>query len=65
MNIIDLHGTIDARVWAEEFVRIHGGDVDLMIGWFANAIMAGHDHGKGPLCGDHAEYLLNRTTEEK
>jgi hypothetical protein len=36
-----LHGTTDAQVWAQEFVRLHGGDEGLMIGWFANAIETG------------------------
>ena len=39
----------DARRWAQEFVRLHGkhgyADEDLMLGWFANAIMAGYDEG--------------------
>jgi hypothetical protein len=40
---MNLHDTTDAKVWAEEFVKEHGGDVDLMLTWFANAIMAGKD----------------------
>ncbi len=45
--------TMDAKVWAEEFAKMYpmiwreGGAVtdvtDVMIGWFANAIMAGYD----------------------
>jgi hypothetical protein len=39
--------TMDAAVWASEFMKIHAGMTDLdegaMIGWFANAIMAGYD----------------------
>lgn len=35
---------MDAKVWAEEFVKLHGGDEGLMLSWFANAIMCGHDH---------------------
>lgn len=36
--------TMDAKVWADEFMKMnppitHG----LMLGWFANAIMAGYD----------------------
>jgi hypothetical protein len=33
-----------------------------MIGWFANAMMAMHDHlkGGGPLNGDHAQFLLDQ-----
>ena len=55
VNVVDekkLIGNMDARVWAEEFVRLinssSGIDIDegLMIGWFANAIMTGHDSGK-------------------
>lgn len=38
-----LHSTSDAKTWAEEFVKIHGGDEGLMLGWFANAIMKGFD----------------------
>ena len=40
----------DAKVWAEEFVKMVKSrptiatDEDTMIGWFANAIMAGYDH---------------------
>ena len=44
----NLHDTMDAQVWAKEFIRIKNEvnfeiDEGLMIGWFANAIMAGHD----------------------
>lgn len=47
-----LHSTMDAVVWAREFMRIFSGhvcgpdetiDEGLMIGWFANAIMTGYD----------------------
>lgn len=57
---VDLHVTMDADVWAKEFVRINGGDVDLMRAWFANAIMAGYDHGHGPINGDHAQFLIDK-----
>jgi hypothetical protein len=46
---LSLHETFDARVWAAEFVKRFGGDEELMIGWFANAIMAGYDIGRRPL----------------
>lgn len=45
----DLVGVVDARVWASEFVKVVEANPDIptdegcMIGWFANAIMAGHD----------------------
>ncbi len=45
-----LVGQFDAKVWAEEFVKMVkdkpeiATDEGTMIGWFANAIMAGHDY---------------------
>lgn len=49
MTASELLQTMDARVWAQEFIRIFKDrkeDIDegLMIGWFANAIMCGSDH---------------------
>jgi hypothetical protein len=41
--------TADARVWADEWVKAIQNNPDIatdhecMIGWFANAIMAGYD----------------------
>lgn len=36
--------TMDAKVWADEFVKLNpSADHGLMLGWFANAIMAGYD----------------------
>lgn len=48
-NDIKLHETMDADIWAKEFMRIWGDkrqelDVDLMRSWFANSIMCGFDH---------------------
>lgn len=46
MSEINLHETMDAKVWTDEFFRLNpsaGMPWDLMIGWFANAIMAGSD----------------------
>lgn len=43
---IDLYGQFDARVWAQEFLKINpdcGVDEGSLIGWFANAIMTGYD----------------------
>lgn len=41
---IDLHSTIDASVWAAEFCKLNtAADEGAMLGWFANAIMAGFD----------------------
>jgi len=41
----DLLSTTDAQAWAQEFVRLHGGDDGLMLSWFANAIEAGRTAG--------------------
>lgn len=35
--------SFDAVDWAKAFVKLHGGDEDLMRGWFANALMRGYD----------------------
>ena len=41
--------TVDARVWADEFMAMKARlgekaiDHAMMLGWFANAIMAGYD----------------------
>ena len=58
---------VDAQKWADAFIQYQeafgmGIDRDLMIGWFANALMAMHDHMQGnpPLNGDHAQYLLDK-----
>lgn len=48
---VDPLTTLDAKLWAEEFMRIWSGrwdevDEGLMIAWFANAIMRGFDEGQ-------------------
>jgi len=48
----ELMGEFDAKIWAKEFIKVIKNnpdiiiDEDLMLGWFANAIMAGYDRGK-------------------
>ena len=52
MSNLDLVGETDAQVWAKawlETISENPGiptDEGTMIGWFANAIMAGYDHGR-------------------
>lgn len=51
---MSIHTNPDAQVWAQFFCRQHpdcGLDEGMMIGWFANAMMAMHDHltGAGPI----------------
>lgn len=46
MKETELIGCFDARVWASEFCkRFPNNDEGTMLGWFANAIMAGYDKG--------------------
>lgn len=49
--------SFDANDWAEEFVRLFpaGPDKATMVGWFANAIMAGHDRGQSRISALEAE----------
>ena len=65
---MSIHQNPDAQVWAKFFLETQKQtgfviDEELMIGWFANAMMAMHDHliHKGqPINGDHAQYLIDR-----
>ena len=44
-----IHSNPDAKAWADFFVATFPGQADkhdLMLGWFANAMMAMHDHLK-------------------
>jgi hypothetical protein len=55
---VKLHDTTDAQVWTDEFCK-HFGLIDArgeMLGWFANAIEAGHTAGDA----DAAEQLMRR-----
>jgi hypothetical protein len=46
MKDTELQGCFDATVWASEFCkRFPQNDEGTMLGWFANAIMAGYDKG--------------------
>jgi len=53
MNGEELIGNLDAKKWAEEFVKrvkkkpSIATDEGTMIGWFANAIMTGYDKRGG------------------
>jgi hypothetical protein len=43
---VKLHQTMDASVWAYEFCKRNPAvDEGTALGWFANAIMVGFDHG--------------------
>ncbi len=62
-----IHQNPDAQAWAKFFINTHPDtthDEATMIGWFANAMMAMHDHltGQAVLNGDHAQYLIDNQT---
>ena len=63
---MSIHSNPDAAAWTKFFRECNPNcnvEDDAMLGWFANALMAMHDHlmYKGaPLNGDHAEYLINK-----
>ena len=65
----NIHTNPDAREWAKFFRETNPNcnvSDDVMIGWFANAMMAMHDHLvlKGnPINGDHAQYLIDKAKE--
>lgn len=49
LDAITLCSTFDARVWAKEFLEQNPEctiSFEIMIGWFANSLMAGYDHAK-------------------
>ena len=62
---MSIHTNPSAEAWTQFFRENHPDcnvPDDVMLGWFANAMMAMHDHlhGGGPLNGDHAQYLLDQ-----
>ena len=64
-----IHTNPDAMAWTKFFRTTHPDcniEDDVMLAWFANAMMAMHDHlvYKGaPINGDHAEFMLNNKGE--
>lgn len=61
---IDLHQTTDASEWAREFKRLFpDSDESLMLTWFANAIMVGHDAAKR-IDGDTQTFFAIKRDEE-
>lgn len=62
---MSIHQNPDALAWAKFFRETNPNcnvPDDVMHGWFANAMMAMHDHlmGGGPINGDQAEYMMNQ-----
>lgn len=56
-----IHWNPRADAWADFFVQVHPGLADkreVMQAWFANAMMAMHDHLRGPANGEMAEAMI-------
>lgn len=66
-GVVDSHrliGNVDASVLASEFKKlIPGIDEGLMLGWFANAIMAGYDSGKKDSQPTYTEAQMREAVE--
>lgn len=64
MDILDIARNPSAEIWAKAFCKYNPeANEELMVSWFANAMMAMHDYltlGNVPLNGDHAQYLIDR-----
>jgi hypothetical protein len=63
-SFLEFVGT-DGMRWMQAFRALNptcNVEDDVMLGWFCNAIMAGHDAALGnpPLNGDHAQWLIDR-----
>lgn len=63
--------TVDARVWVEEWLKSYGKDGSIaadegcMLGWFANAIMAGYDTASSRCQNNHSDKLEEEEAEEE
>ena len=69
---MSIHTNQDPRAWAKFFMDTVDGsqmiDEGLMIAWFANAMMAMHDHlvlQGNPINGDHAKFVLDGATAQE
>ena len=68
---IELHNTMDALVWANEFTRRFGRhlskeiDEGLLVGWFANAIMTGYDTAMQKQAGTIGEMEMKQFDPSK
>ena len=64
-----IHTNPRADAWAAYFAAVYPDcnvPQDVMLGWFANAMMAMHDYlnGGGPINGDHAQFLQDRAIDK-
>ncbi len=61
----DLVGCFSADEWADEFALVfpNGPDKETMVGWFANAIMAGHDRNQSRIAALEAELAALKGTK--
>lgn len=71
---MSIHHNPDAMAWAKFFIKTTKEmpreifeDEGYMIGWFANAMMAMHDHIKGIRFynGDHIQYEIDQEIKKE
>jgi hypothetical protein len=71
---MSIHTNPDARAWAQFYCKTIKEnpniviDESYMIAWFANAMMAMHDHlvlQGNPINGDHAEYMIDSVSSQR
>lgn len=60
---MSIHTNPDAMAWTKFFRECNPNcniSDEIMVGWFANAMMAMHDYFRGgPINGDHAQYMID------
>ena len=67
---MSIHTNPDAMVWTKFFRECNpecNVSDDTMVGWFANAMMAMHDHllNCSHINGDHAQYLIDEELKKE
>ena len=75
---MSIHTNPDARAWSEFYIKtrdefeaknpgVRYDDEVMMFGWFANAMMAMHDHIKGIRFynGDHIQYEIDQEIKKE
>lgn len=62
MSLINLTNTFDAKLWVDEWIETITKnpsiptDKEAMLGWFANALMAGYNRAKKENAGRNYQY---------
>jgi hypothetical protein len=63
-KVIDLHSTMDAQIWTDEFLKTFqyaNLDRDSVLAWVSNMIMVGYDHANHRRDKDYTYILKSQT----